>query len=241
MAYDNLLACAEQLGGATRDEAVGGAVEAVLAHVQIGVVMVRQTVAERLRRHGLMERGIKYGDLRNVRQHLLAGFDAHQVGGIVKRTQRDVFLDGGDACIVDQAGSGELFAAVQHAMANRANFRKVGNDAGAGQMRAVRAFFDFQIGAILAYQHVQNHFHGFCVGSGLLQFHFLDLLAVPAIGQIGGGIHGADAFYESLRDHGFIFHVDQLKLQGGGTGVDNQNLHNAILLIVSVYVIVQFV
>ena len=207
MADDDLLALAQQLGGATGDEAVGGAVEAVLAHVQVGVVVLRQAVAEGLGRHGLMERGVEHGDLGHVRQHLLAGADAHQVGGVVQRAQRDVLLDGGDAGVVDQAGGGELLAAVQHAVADCADLAQVGDHA-----------------QLLVGEQLQNQLHGGVVVAQLVDLGLI-LLAVVLVGDVGLGIHGADALDEALGDDGLVVHVDHLILQGGGAGVDDQNFH----------------
>ena len=153
----------------------------------------------------------------------------------MERAQRDVLLDSLDARIVNQAGRGELLAAVQHAMADRADFGQVGDHARADQVLAVVR--NFQIGAILADEHVQNHFHRFGMGLGLLQLLFLDLVALPAVGQVGRGIDGADALDEALRDYGFILHVDQLEFQRRGTRVDNQNFHFESLL----FFIIRFV
>ena len=221
----------QQLLGAGRDVAVGRAVEAVLADVQVGVILVGDGVAERLGGHGLVEGGVEHGHLGHVRQHLLAGADAHQVGGIVQRAQRDVLLDGGDAGVVDQAGGGELLAAVQHPVAHGADLVQVGDDAGAGQVRLAVVGVVLGVDAVLAHQHVQHDLHGLGVGVALLQLLLLDLLALPLIGQVGGGVHGADALDQALGDHGLVVHVDQLELQGGRTGVDDQYFHDVSLLI----------
>ena len=232
VADDDLVALGQvqQLLAAGCDVAVAGAVEAVLADVQIGVILIGNGIAERLGGHGLVEGGVEHGHLGHVRQHLLAGADAHQVGGVVQRAQGDVFLDGGDAGFVDQAGGGELLAAVQHAVAHRADLLQIADHADAHQMGLAVVGVIFAGGAILAHQHVQHHAHGLGVGLGLLQLLFLDLLIAPAIGQVGGGIDGADALHQALGDHGFVVHVDQLELQGGRTGVDDQNFHNVSLL-----------
>ena len=65
-----------------------------------------------------MERSVEHGDLGLARHDLLAGLDAHEVGGVVERAEGDAVADGLLAGFVDDAGFDELVAAVQHAMAD---------------------------------------------------------------------------------------------------------------------------
>ena len=75
---------AKELADALADIAVAGAMEAVAAHVQLLIVFHGNAVQVSLGRHGLMERGIEHGHVRRAGHDLFAGFDAHQVGGIVQ-------------------------------------------------------------------------------------------------------------------------------------------------------------
>ena len=56
------------------------------------------------------------------------------------------------------------------------------------------------------------------------------------VDDLAGGGHGllevgaadADALDQALRLDGLVVHVDQLELQGRGTGVDDQNFHRVL-------------
>ena len=146
----------------------------------------------------------------------------------MQRAQRDVLLDGLDAVVVDQAAGGELLAAVQHAVAHSADLLERLDDAGARQMGLAVVRVVLGGGAVLAHQHVQHDLHGLGVGVALLHLLLLDLLARPLIGQVGGGVHGADALHQALGDDGLIVHVDQLEFQRRRTGVDNEDFHMRI-------------
>ena len=101
---------------------VAGAMEAVAADFQALVVFIGHAVQVRLGGHGLMEGGIKHGHHGGAGHDLLAGLDAHQVGGVMQGAQGDVFRDGVQHSVVDDDGFGELAAAVEHPMAHRADF-----------------------------------------------------------------------------------------------------------------------
>ena len=98
---------AHDLAGAGGYEAVGGAVETVTADGVVLVVLIGNGVNVRLRRHGHAEGGVEHGDLRHAGHGRLARLDAHEVGGIVQRAEREALFDGGFARIVHDAGLGE--------------------------------------------------------------------------------------------------------------------------------------
>ena len=212
MAHDDLAALggnAQVLDGAAGHIAVRGAVEAVAADAQLIVILLRHAVHEGLRRHGLMEGGVEHGHHGGVRHDGLAGLNAHQVGRVVQRAQRDVLLDGRDHLVGDQAGGGKLLAAVQHAVTH-------GADLVDGLNHAV----------LRIHQRLQHHAHGGGVvgqRSGQLKL----LLVAVLVGQLAA--LDADALHQTLGDDGAVVHVDQLVLQGRRTGVDNQNFHGNLL------------
>ena len=113
---------AQKLAHALAHIAVAGSMEAVAAHVQALVVLIRHAVEIRLGRHGLMESGIEHGHVGRARHDLLARLDAHEVGGVMQRAQRDIGADGVLDLLVDKHAGGERLAAVEHAMAHRADF-----------------------------------------------------------------------------------------------------------------------
>ena len=112
-----------------------------------------------------------------------------------------------ETSVVDQAGGGELLAAVQHAVADCADLAQVGDHA-----------------QLLVGEQLQNQLHGGVVVAQLVDLGLI-LLAVVLVGDVGLGVHGADALDEALGDDGLVVHVDHLILQGGGAGVDDQNFH----------------
>ena len=96
---------------------------------------------------------------------------------------------------------------MQHAVADRADFLHVRDYA-----------------VILVHQRFQNQLDG---GGVILEAGVHDelLFAVPAVfmGELAG-IH-ADALGQTLGDDQLGVHIDQLELQGRGTGVDDENFH----------------
>ena len=79
--------------------------EAIAAYFQTGVVFLGNAVQIRLLGHGLMERGIKYRHIGGIGHNLLAGPDAHQVGGVVKRAKGNIFFHSGNHRVIDQNGA----------------------------------------------------------------------------------------------------------------------------------------
>ena len=177
------------------DIAVAGAVEAVAADVVLLIIFIGHAVQIGGARHGLMESGVEHGHHWRVGHDRLAGADAHQVGRVVQRPEGDVFLDSVHAGLVDDAGGGELFTAVQHAMAHRADFGNGGNHA-----------------VLLGKQGFEHQVHGLGVVLNHFALHHKALVRV-FVGELAA--LDADALHQALGDDGFIVHVDQLILQRG--------------------------
>ena len=124
----------------------------------------------------------------------------------MQRAQRNILADGVHDCVVDDHGLGELFAAVQHAMAHRADFIH-------GFDHAV-----FRIGQ--GGEHVLARFH---MGGHVHFDHIFFVAAGILLRQLAAG--NADALHQALGQHAFVLHINQLIFEGRGTRVYNQNFH----------------
>ena len=150
-----------------------------------------------------MESGIEDGDLGSIGHDRLAGTDAHQVGRVVKGAQGDALLDGLDDLVVDNAGVGELHAAMEHTVAN-------GIDLVNGLDDTVHRI----------YQDVQNRGNGLGMGGhGDVLDH---LLIADLVGQAAVDV---DPLAQALGGNFAAFGVHELVLQGRTTGINNQNVH----------------
>ena len=83
----------DHLGALLGHKLVARSVGSVTADVILLVIFVRETVHIGLRRHGLMEGGVKCDDLRDVGKNFLASPDTKQMGGIVKRSEIAAEID----------------------------------------------------------------------------------------------------------------------------------------------------
>ena len=105
--------------------AVARAVGAVLAHVVLVANVLGQRVGVGDLGHGHVERGIKDGDVGQLRILLAAILDCCSLAVIVQRSERGHLKDLGHDLIVDDCGIIEVPAALNDAMSNAIN-RKVG-------------------------------------------------------------------------------------------------------------------
>ena len=96
----------QELSGLLGDIGVGRSVEAVAADVQVFVVLIGKAVHIGLRRHGHAELRIEDGNVGSTREKILADFDAHEVGRVVKRSERDAVANDLLDLIVDKLGLG---------------------------------------------------------------------------------------------------------------------------------------
>ena len=125
MAGDNLQLLngfAHQLCQTGADISVGGSMETVFANAVFLIILVGNGIDVSFLRHGLMESGVKHGNLRDILgEYLLAGTDAGDAGGIVQRRQVGKLLRSGDHILGYQSGGGEFGAALYHTMADGAD------------------------------------------------------------------------------------------------------------------------
>ena len=197
---------AEHLGGLLGNILVAGAVEAVAADLVLFIVLVGDRVHVVRLRHGLMERGIEYGDHRNVRAHnVAAGLDADQVGRIVERRKRYAVLDRLEHLFGDNDAVREELAAVYHAVADRVDLAHRGDNALLG-----------------IEQHVDDRLDRFLMGRhGNVELEFL----VRLVARVRQDAVDADALAQALGHDLARIGVEQLVLQRRAASVDNQNFH----------------
>ena len=202
---------AQELAGALAHIAVAGAMEAIAAHMQALVVLIGHAVQEGLGRHGLMEGGIEHGHIGRAGHHLFAGLNAHEVGGIVQRAQRNVGANRVLNLLGDKHAGGKGLAAVQHAVAYGANLAHFLHSA------------LFGVGQGLDHERA---------GLGMILDRLFknDLLAIGLLGQLAA--LDADALHQALGQELLAVHIHKLIFQRGGTRVYDQDFHlpNSLLL-----------
>ena len=120
---------AQHLSGALRDILVRGAVEAVAAHLILGVPTVRNGIDECLGGHGLMESGVENSDHGLAGHNVLACLDTNQVCRVVQRSQGDALLDALHNLTVDDDRVGKLLTAVNHAVTHCVDLVRALDDA----------------------------------------------------------------------------------------------------------------
>ena len=155
-----------------------------------------------------MELRVEHGHVRDAGEDLLAGFDAAEVGGVVERSQRDALADDVLDRFVDLDRGGDLFAAVEHAVADRLDFGQALQDADLGidELGADRAE---AVGVVL---------HAF---GGFFELETVRTLDDEVRSR------GADALHEAGCDDGVaaVFHLEKGEFEGGAAGVDHENFH----------------
>ena len=154
-----------------------------------------------------MEGGVEDADLGHVLAHDLdAGVDAGDVGGVVQGGEGGALLERGHDLVGYQHAARELLAAVDDAVADGVNLVHGAHDAvlGAGEL-------------------VDDGGYGLGVaGQG-------DVLVEDGLIANKRGVLevtvDADALAQALGEELLALHVDELILQRGAAGVDDQNFH----------------
>ena len=159
-----------------------------------------------------MEGGVEDSDLGHVLAHDGgAGVDAGDVGGVVQGGEGGAVLEGLHDLVGDADGGGELLAAVDDAVADGVYLAHAGHDAvlGAGEL-------------------VYNG------GNGLRVRRQGDVLVENGLSaderRVLQVTVDADALAQALREDGLGLHIDELILEGGASGVDDQNFHFSSIL-----------
>ena len=194
---------AHELGGTSRDIAVRGAVEAVAAHGVLLEVLVGKRVEEGLGGHGLVERRVEDGDLRDVGAHELdAALDAVDLGAVVERRELDEALEAGHR-LGRHENRGLEVSAVGHAVTGRVNLGKAPDDAVLGVSEGS-----------------EDGLHGLLVrGHGHVRVEGNVTALVNEVSI------DADALAKALGQHRLRVVVDELVLERRAACVNCENLH----------------
>ena len=153
-----------------------------------------------------MERRIEHDDLRHsLAENAHAGANALHVRAVVQRRERDQALNALDDLVVDQHRLAEQRAALDDAVADCGNLAEILDDADLAVEQRILDLLE-RFGVVL---HAD-----------------LDLLLAAVRGLVTENAHlKADLLAVALGEHLLVVHVDQLILERGAAGVDNQNFH----------------
>ena len=196
-----------------------GAVEAVAADLVPHVERVRDRVQVRHLRHRGVERGVEDGHLRHAGAEQLArGVDALEVRRVVQRREVDAVLDLVHDLVADHHRPRELLAAVDGAVADRVDVADRGDAGDAGLGRDEPAQHVVERGAVVAQRRRAPH-RGLALdaeGDERLAADPLD----HAAGELAVGV-SLDRVEVG---------VDDLELEGGAAGVQDQYVHEPMLM-----------
>src|SRR6056297_1197105 len=106
-----------------------GAMETVAAHAMLGIPFVGHRIGIGMFRHGLMESGIKNGNVWNLGENRLSRFNAGNIGRVVQWGKVLNLLDGIKDMIVNTDRTSEFFTAMNDPMANCGYLIHIGDDA----------------------------------------------------------------------------------------------------------------
>ena len=201
---DDLLqvVAAEQLSGLAGDELVAGAVEAILADLQLLGQLGVDGVGVRLCGQVGEERGVKDADMRHVGEQLSGGVDALDARRVVQRSQRRQILHGVHDFFVDENGGAELFAAVNGAVCHCHGCR--------------------QVWAVLVEQLENGGQRNLVVGQILVNMELAGLTTEHLV-VYGAGGAGSDSLHQALGEHLLGLGVDHLVLDRAGAAVEYKN------------------
>ena len=128
MAADDALALgggSQHLTHALGHKPVARAVEAVAAHVVLGVILHGQGIHEGRLGHRLVEGGVKHAHLGNAGQHGLDGLDTSHVHGVVQRSNAVALAYHVLHLVGDEDAAAELLAAMHHAVTHGVDFLQI--------------------------------------------------------------------------------------------------------------------
>ena len=197
---------AEKLSGTGSYIAMARTMEAVFTDSVLFVFFIFDAVHEGHRRHGLMESRIKDSHLRGVRHQFLASADTSNIRRLMKRSHITQGFNLLQVFFRNENGFTEHFAAMDNTVTNGIDFIHGFDDTMVGVNKGSKDFLDpiYMIGD--------------------LAFHANLILACRRVGQ--DRTIDTDTFYQAFGDDGFIFHVDQLILNGRTATVNNKNLQS---------------
>ena len=185
---------------ATGNITMGCTMEAIFTDAMFFVHFVRQCVYIVFSRHCLVESCIKYSYLRCIRHDSLACFDTLQISWVMEWAQWNAFFNSFDDSFIDNNGFCKFHTTMQYTVTYSSNFIH-------GFNHAV-----FRVNEDVEYK---------CKGYFVV-FHRLRngvLLSVWTFVSEDSIYIRTNAFYQTLCQHAFIRHVNQLVLQGRRTAV----------------------
>ncbi len=196
---------AHDLAGAGGHEAMGRAVETVAADGVVLVVLIRNGVNVRFRRHGHAEGGVEHGDLRHAGHRRLARLDAHEVGGLCRGPSGKHFL----------MAASHASSTTQDSVNSMPPWRTRWPTA---SISAIVSTTPYSLLVSFSRTASIASFVG-----GERNVRFVNGLAI--LGLVGQTAVDADALTKTFGEQRLVLHVDELILQRRAAGVDNQNLH----------------
>ena len=161
-------------------------------------------------RHGLMERGVEHGDHRHIRPHDLAAcLNADQVGRVVERRERHAVLNRLEYLFRDNHAVREELAAMHHAVTDRVDLAHRGD----------HALFRIE-------QNIDDRLDRLGMGR---HRRFDAVFLLGFISRMRQHTVDTDALAKALCHDRVLRSVEQLILQRGTAGVDDQNFHLPLL------------
>ena len=188
---------AEDLGCFGGYKAVAGAVETVAANAVLFVVFIRNAIKVSLLGHGLVERGVEHGDLREAREEFGGTFHAGSMGRFMQRGKQRDAADVVDDFLRDTFAL-DVLTAVHHAVADS---------------------FD-RIDKLLFTEELLDFGNGFGV-SGAIEVE-VDVAGRAFCLDVAVN---ADIFDEAARDGFFGLGVDNGELDRGAAAIKNEYAH----------------
>ena len=111
----------EETGGFIRNVAVAGTVRAVATQAVFFIQFMWNSVGVGMFRHGLVEGGVEYDNVRQTFENALCGTQTQEVRRVVQRSERNTFFDAGDNFVVNEDGFAVQLAAADDAVTDGAD------------------------------------------------------------------------------------------------------------------------
>ena len=193
-------------GRLARDVGVRGAMKTVAAHVVGMVPGVRYRVAICVCGQALVKGGIEHRHLRHLREEPQADLDAGQIGRVMQRGERAQHPQCLDNLGINQRWRAESLAAMHNPMSD-----------------AIETEFSCRPRFP---QQCQDLFESLCmVGHGQRPRDFLAhaVRVLPIVEE--STLRLTDAIQAAATQYLSVRHVDDAVLNGGTSGIDDQNVH----------------
>ena len=111
----------EETGGFIRNVAVAGTVRAVATQAVFFIQFMWNSVGVGMFRHGLVEGGVEYDNVRQAFENGLCSAQTQEVRRVVQRSERNTFFDAGDNFVINEDGFAVQLAAADDTVADGAD------------------------------------------------------------------------------------------------------------------------